>query len=225
MKRLVKILLYALGGLLVFLLIVAGATQTQFFRDRLREAAVSTLDSLLVADVQLGELTGNLVSGFSLGPITVRVDGDTLLAADRLDLRYDLFQIPGKTIAVNAITMVRPRVTLMCGRDGIWNFQRMIRPAPVDSSGPGTFDWSIVLKSFELRDGTLALTDSAALISTAHEPAKDDHVEYHRFVLAHVNLRSSLLYTPREQRAQIQTLSFVSDQAALNLDHLSGISG
>lgn len=222
MKRLFKIALYVLGGLLAFLLLVAGATQTQFFRDRLREAAVSTLDSLLIADVDLGELTGNLISGFSLGPIAVRVGGDTLLAADRLDLQYDLFQIPGKTLAVNSVTLVRPRVTLVCGSDGVWNYQRMIRPAAADTAGAGPFAWSVVLRSFELREGSVSLTDSAALGSPGHEPAQPGHVEYHRFALTQVNLRSSLLYTAREQRVHVQSLSCSSEQAALNLDHLSG---
>jgi hypothetical protein len=221
-KRLFKILLYAAAGLLGLLLLVAGITQTRFFRDRLRAAAVSTLDSLLIADVSLGELDGNLISGFSLGPIAIRAGGDTIFAADRLDLRYDPFQIPGKTIAVSSVVVVRPRVHLECGMDGVWNVQRMIRPTVEDTAARGPFNWSVFLHSCELRDASLTLVDSAGLAAADHRPASGIEVEYHRFVLRHVNLRSSLLYTPMEQRATIHSLSFLSDQAGLTLDSLAG---
>jgi hypothetical protein len=220
-KRLFTISLYVVAGFTVLLLLVAGATQTQFFRNRLREAAASALDSLLVADVSLGELDGNLISGFSLGPITIRDNSDTVLAVERLDLRYDLFQIPGRTIAVKSVLLVRPRINLVCGRDGIWNLRRMIRSSPADTTAAGPFNWSIVLRSFELRDGRVSLTDSSAP-AAEHEPKDGDHVDYHRFRLTHVNLRSSLLYTALEQRATITSLSFFSDQAGVSLDSASG---
>lgn len=221
MKRFFTIALYVAVGTVGLLLLVAGITQTQFFRDRLRAAASSALDSLLVADVDLGELQGNLISGFSLGPVTIRDGGDTVLAVDRLDIRYDLFQIPGRTIAVKSVLLVHPRVNLVCGRDGIWNFHRMMRPAPADTSAGGPFTWSVVLRSFELRDGRLSVTDSSAL-PEGDTPVDAGHVNYHRFRLTGVNMRSSLLYTALEQRATITALSFASDQAGVNLDSASG---
>lgn len=222
MRRFFKILLYALGALLAFLLLVAGLTQTQFFRDRLREAAVSALDSLLVADVQLGELRGNLVAGFSLGPIAISAHGDTLVAAERLELQYDIFQIPGKTVAVHSLVLVRPHVRLASDPGGVWNFQRMIRSGPADTAAGTPFDWSVILRSLELQDGSFTLTDSGALASPDHVPPRPDHVEYHRFVVSHINLKAALTLTGTARTLAIRSLSFVSDQAALNLDQLSG---
>jgi hypothetical protein len=74
-KRIVRIAVWLFDGILVFILLVAGFTQTQFFRDRLRAVALSNLDSLLAAQVHLGELRGNLITGFEIDSISVAVDG------------------------------------------------------------------------------------------------------------------------------------------------------
>ena len=155
LKKLFKILAYGLLGLVVFLLVLAGATQTQVFRDGLRAFALSRLDSLLDAEVQLGTITGNLVSGFSIDHLSIRVRHEYLIVAERLDIRYDLFEIPGKTISVDNLTLVKPQIALLRGSDSVWNFTRMIRPTPDDTTATKPFDWTIHLKHFKIEDGTI----------------------------------------------------------------------
>ncbi len=222
MKKIVKILLFTIIGLAAFLLVLAGITQTQFFRDRLRSAAISTLDSLLLADVRLGELKGNLLTGFTISDVSLTLQGEHVATVDRLDLRYDLFQLPGKKISVDNITLVRPRISLIRGVDGVWNFERLVRRTGGDTSKGSPFDWPIVIRALELWDGTVQLVDSAALAEAGHGPPDESHVEYHQFDLRHVNLRTSLLIRKEEKKATISALSFMCAKPDLNLDSLSG---
>src|SRR4030042_4328798 len=134
-KKILKIVALVAAGLLLVTLLLAVFSQTQFFRDRLRAAALSTLDSLLDAEVQLGNLSGNLVTGFSIDHISIKVQKDFFLIAQRVDLQYDLLQIPGKTISIDALRIVRPEIKLLRGTDGQWNLLRMIRPTPEDTAG------------------------------------------------------------------------------------------
>lgn len=222
MKKLLKRLLYVLAGTIVFLLLLAGVTQTQFFRDRLRAVVLSNLDSLLVADVELGEFDGNLVTGFSIDHLSLKVGEDQLIVADRLEILYDLFQIPGNTISIDRLTLVNPKIALLRGRDGVWNFERMIRPKPDDTSS-APFKWVILLNRLEIQDGMVMLVDSAALAEAGHDRGDPYYVEYHDFSLNQFHLVASLAVTSNEMRAEIEKLSFHSAAPDFLLQRLSGL--
>jgi hypothetical protein len=219
-RKVLKILAFSLGGLLLLFFLVAGFTQTQFFRDRLRAAALSNLQSLVDAEIQLGNLTGNLINGFSIDHLSMKVQDDFLIVAERLDLRYDLFELPGKRISIGALSLVHPEVKLLRGKDGVWNFARMIRPAPLDTAAKTPFDWVLHIQKLEIREGTIFLTDSAALARPEHEPPDSSTVEYHRFALEHFNL--SAFVRTDEHHVVISSLSFLSEQPSLRLEHFAG---
>lgn len=221
-KKLLKIFAYGIFGFVVFLLLLAGITQTQFFRDRLRSYALSELDSILDAEVQLGTITGNLVSGFSIDHLSVKVKHDFLIVAERFDLRYDLFEIPGRIISVDHLSLIRPQISLLRGRDSVWNFIKMIRPTFNDTLASRPFDWTIRLKHFSIEDATIMLVDSASLERPDH--ARDDpyYVEYHDVELRRLTLETSLTISPTEKHAIISVFRFESDQPDFTLKQLAG---
>ena len=221
MKKFFKWLALVGAGIFVLVGLIAGVSQTQFFRDHLRSFALSRLDTLLDADVSLGEIRGNLVTGFSIDSVSIFVRGEPLLQVERVVLRYDLFQIPSKRITVSHLALVRPRVALVRGIDGIWNFERMTRPKPEES--PSTFDWPIKLDRFEIKEGSLRLIDSAALAASDHVTERGFEVEYHDFHLHSLDLLvTSVLIAPKEKRAHIAQIGFVSDRPPVHLQHCSG---
>jgi autotransporter translocation and assembly factor TamB len=222
-KKVLKILALVAGILLVVMVLLAGFTQTQFFRDRLRGAALSTLDSLLDADVQLGNLTGDLLRGFSIDHISIKVQNDFFLISRRVDLQYDLFQIPGKTISIDAIRIIKPEVNLLRGADGLWNFQRMLRPTPGDTTKGAPFDWVLRVNQFEIQEGRLTVVDSVSLLDESHPPMNRRSVDYHHFSLQQLNLVTSALLTPEEKRATITSLSFLCERPWFPLRNLSGV--
>jgi hypothetical protein len=221
-RKFLKIAVYALGGILAFLLLLAAVTQTQFFRDRLRAAALSTITSLFDAEVHLGELRGNLVTGFSVDSIAVRVQDSPLLVAERLDLRYNLLEIPGRKISVNAITLIRPVITLQRLPGGRWNFDRMIRPPTPDTLPSPPMTWVFKIDRLEIRDGIITLVDSVSLRDPEHRPADSTEVEYHQVSLHDFNLIASGDVRPNAKTIGISLLSFVSDRPEFALKKLEG---
>jgi hypothetical protein len=222
-KKVAKILVYVCGGLIVFLVLLAGLSQTQFFRDRLRALALSELGSRLQAEVQLGNLTGNLISGFSLDHLSIKIDDTYLVVADRLDIRYNLMEIPGNRISVDKMTLVRPVVVLERGKDGVWNIDRMTRPDEgVDSSIGGTFSWEILINSLEIQEGTITLVDSAALDDPGHPPIDPYFVEYHNVALQQFNLTASLHISPTEKKVTISSLRCLMLSPDVRLEEFSG---
>lgn len=222
MKRILKTVAWTAGGLLLLLVFLAGFTQTQFFRDRLRATVLSTLDSALIARVELGEVTGNLVTGFSISPVALRVDSGDVVTAERIDIRYDLFRIPGRTVAVERLVLVRPAVHVVRSAAGVWNIDRILRPSPPDTGGSAGPGWSILVGALEIEDGSLALTDSQALLDPRHGPVDTSRVEYHRLALYNLNLRSSLRLSGGELRLAIGHLGFATSVPGLRLQHIGG---
>lgn len=221
-RKLSKILLYTLLGVFGLLLLLAGGTQTQFFRDKLRAEALSRLDSIFVAQVHLGEVTGNLVTGFSVNGLSIKIQNDTLIVVDRLDMRYSLFQVFSKTIAVENFTLVRPRVALLRGNDGVWNFGRMIRPTAEDTSAAGPFNWLVNAGELRVENGSIRLVDSLALGDPFHKKAGAESFEYHDFFLENLNLVISASLSSNEKRAAIKSLSFICNRPDFRLDEFSG---
>lgn len=222
-KKALKILLYTIGGVVLFLVLLAGITQTQFFRDRLRFAVLTTLDSLLLAEVQLGDLHGNLVTGFSVDSISIRVRDAYLIRTERLELKYNLFDFSSKRISVDKLTLIRPQITLTRGMDGLWNFHRMVRSGDSETGGePGGFDWPIAINVLDIREGSISLVDSAALTDPYHPAPHAYFVEYHDVALSNFNLQASLVVSEGEKRAVISTLAFASARPEVVLERLSG---
>lgn len=221
-KKFFKWLAYIAAGILALVGLLAGASQTQFVRDRLRSFVLSELDSILLADVHLGEIHGNLVTGFSVDSVSLTVQGTPLIAADRLIIRYDLLKLPTRRVNVGTIVLVRPNINLVCGTDSVWNFERMIRPTPEDTSSR-PFDWPITIERFEIRDGTFRLVDSAALAEPDHERGGAYFVEYHDVALRDLNLAiAPAVITPDEKRVRITAMNFSSDRPVVAVKKLAG---
>jgi hypothetical protein len=220
-KKGLKIVLTIVGVFLLLLAVLAGVTQTQYFRDRLRAAVLSNLDSLLIADVYIGPLRGNLVSGFSIDSVALAVDGTPVISAERIDLRYSLWEIPGKTFAVNTLTLVRPTVRLIKGRDGAWNLSRIARPAPPDTTPASPFTWAIDVRRFELRKGTLIVTDSTQ--NGELSAAGGRWQRLHNFTASDINMVLGAHIAKAEKRIDLQGLSLDCNAPAFHLKRLAGV--
>lgn len=221
-KKFLKILVYAVGGTLLFLVLLATITQTQFFRDRLRAAALSNLNAILDADISLGELHGNLVTGFSIDSIAVRSKGEAVFTARRVDLRYSLLEIPGRTISVRAVTIVNPVIRLVRPAGERWNFARIIRPTAPDTVPARPFDWVLRIDRLAVESGSLWLVDSTALTDPAHDRGDTSDIEYHDIALKDLNLSLSAEIQEKVKHIDISSMSFVSEHPGFHLTKFSG---
>lgn len=222
MKKILKWLAYIAAGFIALISLLAGVSQTQFFRDRLRSFVLSELDSLFDASISLGPLYGNLVTGFSIDSLSVEVQGAPLITAEHLVIGYDLLALPSRQIRVRNLTLVRPQIALVCAQDGVWNFERMIRPTPEDTSGTA-FGWPIRIERFEIKEGSFRLLDSAALAEPEHERTSPYFVEYHDIALRELNLvLSPVRILPDEKLVRIAQCAWISDRPDVQLRKLSG---
>jgi len=221
-KKLFKIVAYIGLGVVGLILLVAGVTQTQFFRDRVRAFALNELDSLLEADIYLGEVGGNLVAGFSVDSIAVIVDGTPLILSKRLDLRYNLWGIPGKSIQVRSFQLESPHINLIRSFDGQWNFERMQKARPDDSSSSEPANWVLRFDRLALNDGTVSLIDSVAMMNGSANETGNHFINYHSFTLTHFFLDLAAKLDPENKELTFKSLRFDSQKNDLHLRDFSG---
>jgi hypothetical protein len=158
MRKRLKIPLWTLGSLLL----LTGAaylwlTQSPWLKNRLVDRINRTLLPLTDARVDIGALSGNVLSGLAVDDVVITAPGaggalDTLLTIDRLAVAYDLRTLASADRIVDTVRLVHPQFCLP--RDSLAAYWRSLRkPAASDAGVRGAFDLS--LRSIVIEDGVL----------------------------------------------------------------------
>ena len=223
MKKLRTIALYILIGIPVVVGIIIAITQTQIFRDRLRTAALTELDSLINGQVSIGRLNGDLITGMSIDSIAIDVDNGPFVRIPRVEIAYNFFALPGKTISIRKLTLTNPEVTFSRPRGGRWNLSDLLRRRPADTAASKPFDWVIDVQRLEIDGGTVSLLDSLSLSDEHHPEVRSGFVEYHAFTVREINLVLAANIRRDRQRAVIASCSFSSADPDFHLGMLCGV--
>lgn len=155
------------SGLALFALgVVAGLavlfiTQTDFGRDRVRDALVSRVKSSVNGSMYVGKIRGGLFGGVVIDSIEIRDREDSLLlASGPVTVEYDPRDLLDKRILLSHIELERPVFYARRHENDEWNFRRVFKRG--DKKGPRGVDRNfgdfIVADSVTLKDGTFVLT-------------------------------------------------------------------
>lgn len=149
-------LMFAFGGLLVFLVVAYFVvTSSAFFKGVILPRASSAIGGqITVADAAISPF-----SQVHLRQLKVQTTGtEPLLQAEEVRLRYSLSSILGGTMKVDEVTIVNPVVQIIENADGTSNLDPLLKPegkpAPKSSPQPGKPP-QIDLKNFALKNATI----------------------------------------------------------------------
>jgi hypothetical protein len=224
MKRIVRIAGYAVLVVVLLLGMAAAFTQTPFFRSWLREEALARLNAMPGAAAYLGPVSGNLVTGFSIDSLSLRVQGRPFVSARAVRFEYNPLRILSRSLFFHTITLVGPAVVLERGMAGSWNFARFGGEGPADSGGAEgrqQFDWLLELGILQVVDGTLSLVDSVALADPQHGELNPRAIDYHAFSVRDLNLTLQGRAAADEKWLAIGSLSFVLERPSFTLKDLN----
>lgn len=150
MKGLVKILLWLLGVLLLLVVVVAAFTQTQRFRDWLRDQIVALSRQKLNGRLTLGRLEGNLLSHFEIFDVVIERDRETVLRVPRIEFGFSAAELWDRRVLINQLIIDRPAIFLRQRPDSSWNVQNLI---VTDT----TAIWPVVLPVIQIRQAALTV--------------------------------------------------------------------
>jgi hypothetical protein len=143
-----RIVRFVLASLLTLLLVVIVAilvaTQTDFGRERVRRIAVGIANKAAHGHIQLGHLSGNLLSGLTVDSLAITdSSGAPFVSARRISTHYALGNLLHQRLWLSNVEVDDPVVVLDQSPAGVWNFQRIFPTSntPKDTSKHGFGDW------------------------------------------------------------------------------------
>ena len=194
------------AAVLVLLVGLALFTQTSPFRGWVRGVIERQAEGYLRGELSIGRVEGNLITGIDLHDVRLTVDGETVVAADRVSARYDLLDLLGGPIALSGLTIERPTVHVRNTDDGL-NLANLLEPGPEDAAAR-----PFALEEMDIIDGTV--TFSGVDGEAFDVPER----------LVNVNAQASLRRGPPGERMTVdfESLSFRGMNPSLRVDSLSG---
>ncbi|MBI4548813.1 MAG: translocation/assembly module TamB domain-containing protein [Ignavibacteriae bacterium] len=218
LKRPLKIAAYAGGFLVIALIILAGISQTSFFRDRLRAILSSALSNNINGSLYLGKITGNLITGFTIDSIALYNENDLFLSTATVTFRYDPLTIPQKTFTIQSIALERPTIHFLRWQNGEWNISKLFKPS--EDTTRSEFDWTIRLHGIELNHGTVTLIDFTEKPPLDEIESSGTSLNYHNFTINDLNVKLNATFEPKNIAVNINHASFYMAQPRFELTHL-----
>jgi hypothetical protein len=207
-----------LGGVVGSLLLVAAALylvlQHPVPRRWLLEQLLQRFNAGISGTLSIGDLQVRLTRLELFGVVLRDRSGDTVAAAERIAIAYEPFALTQRRIILPTARAEGVRLTLVRGRDSLWNFERIF---PRDTQRGEPPELSIWLRSFHLQDAELTVVDSLS-------PAGEGIAGQQRWQLRRLNLLASAAIFPHERRANLAVRSFSATEllSGVVVEHLSG---
>src|SRR5215203_3694356 len=135
--RLARGLLVAVLGVLVLLLATIVLLRTSWSENQLRALIVTQANRYLTATLDIGRLSGSLLSGLQLDNIRLSRAGETLVAIDRVEVSYSIRELVQGGTFIRTLSLDRPHIVAAKEADGRWNLGALVRRTGRDrNAGP-----------------------------------------------------------------------------------------
>ncbi|HVN47995.1 MAG TPA: hypothetical protein VMU30_04150, partial [Bacteroidota bacterium] len=222
MRKFLRVTYYIGGGLLVLLVALIAFSQTRLFKSYLRNLLLNESHSALMGTLSLGSIDGNLATGFVINGLSLQVQGQNVLATDRLEIQYDPLTIFLKRVVIPTATITRPQIFIYRSADGTWNLSGIVKPTPSDTTPSA---WKIEIKRVALDHAEILLIDSVAILERQcglrPQPSQQE-IDYAHVSLHNVSLVASVYIDGNQQKVLISKLEAESVQPEFQLVQLKG---
>ncbi len=225
-KKVSKIVLYFFLSLTAFLAALAGYTQIGAFRENLRSTLYELVKNNLNADVYIGEINGNLVTGFTIDTLIVYIDNSPFVETGKISVRYNILELLNNKVNIDTVRVENPTVHLFRWKNGDWNIDRLVKPSASTDTTPSPWvieagKISLVNASFRLVDSTGAYSSSTFLDGRRLDSARRKVINFSNVNVNSIELDANAYYSSDRLRADIHHLSFVSPAEDFTLKKLS----
>jgi autotransporter translocation and assembly factor TamB len=147
--KIVNIFLYSVIGLLIVILLFFGVSQTSTFREYLRKTVIEQANKNLNGTIYIGKIDGTIFTSLILRNTVLNMGKDTLLNADKIELRTSPLQLLLKKIKIRKFEIVQADISLIADSTGSLNISKLTRPSITDTS-KSTFPFKIEVTNFNL---------------------------------------------------------------------------
>lgn len=223
MRTFFKIIFYLIISFALMLAGLALFTQTQIFKNWLKEKLIAEANKNLNATLFVGKIQGNWLTHFQISDIVVssnRTDAiapkdgirmpDTILFLPELTINFSPGRLLKKEVIVKLIALDSLNFRLQQLPDSSWNVAHLVRSKPDTSApeSPQPMLWRINLNDIKIRDARLAF------IPLRESPYLPRQIE-------NINTQASLHFDREGLQADLRNLQFLTRNPNFALKKLS----
>lgn len=141
-------------GLLIFLF---GFSQTQTFRNWLRDFVVATANENLNGTLSIGKIEGTIFTSLILRDAVVTMNEDTLLNAGKIEVRTSPLRLFLKKIYVRKAEIKDAKVSFVADSLGELNVSKLFPPSEEEDTTTSHFPFRIEVADFNLTNVSFSL--------------------------------------------------------------------
>ncbi|HEU5262557.1 MAG TPA: translocation/assembly module TamB domain-containing protein [Gemmatimonadales bacterium] len=232
-RRSLGVALWSIVGLLAcFLGALSSLVGTGAGRQLLARVAEGSLGHVFTGQVEIGDVSGSLLTGITLSQVRL-FDADTTLVAwlPRAELAYNPLDFAAGRVALFEFVLRQPVINIVQHPNGRLNIEELLRlggpPPDTGSRGPATL---IVFRNVRIEDGSVTLRLQArtpepgdTALEIAHG-GPDGRLRIRRFEHLDARLPVLQISSPRERgiRIDIMRLAVESSDPAVRLVDVAG---
>ena len=223
-----RIINYFLGtgiGVIVLLLIAFGYTQTSSFRNWLKDFVVEQVNSSSNGKLTIGQLDGTIFTTLVLSNTSYIYEQDTLLLAEKIEIKISPLRILLKTIYVRKLEIENTSISLLKDENGVLNFSKITDPPEekvmkevVTETEP--FNWKINVAELNLKNINFKHQSLANKNSTAFYPQLE--MDDLRLENLNLSLKADVNIAATEYQLYISEFSVKPNLNGFKLLNLSG---
>ena len=224
-QRIINYFLGAGVGVIVILLIAFGYTQTSSFRNWLKDFLAEEVNSSTNGRLNIGQLDGTIFTSLVLANTSYTFEKDTLLFAEKIEIKISPLRILLKTIFVRKLEIENANIALLKDENGVLNFSKITDPPEekvmkeaVTETEP--FNWKINVSELNLKNINFKHQSLANKNSKAYypQPVIDDF----RLENLNLSLTADVNIAAHEYQLNISEFSVKPNLNGFKLLNLSG---
>lgn len=215
-RRIVRVLTYLGALFLLMLIILVIATETAFFRSWLRDTVIDLANDNLNATLHIGELHGNILTGFVLSNVSLTTSMGELISFHSVAARYNILRLPFQSVQISEISLNDARVTLLRDRNGRWNFENLSKDTS-SSKGGGLGAWKLAFMNVRLNNARITVFDSANQMNDHGDRFSTADLE-----IVNLNLALDAFISDAEKKFHFNQLQFQAAPGHFQLRNFAG---
>jgi len=160
-KMMGRIVLF--GSAAIILLILAGYAilRVPYIQHRIKTLAIETLEREWGITLELGEISGNILSKLTIEKVRLGDPTGTILSADRILVGYQLPMLLRRMVVITRLRIEGLGLNLTRNSTGNWNIAELFRSEKPAAEEPQTgTPFKILFKGLSVADGTVKIDDS-----------------------------------------------------------------
>ncbi|BDQ04066.1 hypothetical protein [Ignavibacterium sp.] len=222
LRYIVNTIVYFVVGLIFLLMVVFVISQTNFFKEWLRDTLVETLNKEIKGSLSVEEIDGTIFTSLQIkNAVLTSLQKDTVVSVGFIELRTSPLKLLFKNIYARHIELRDVNAKLVEEEDGELNLLKIFPSSeePEDTT-KSEFPFTITVASLELNNINFSFQKYNLVGSTAYYPS----MNFDDFRIKNLNLSLSAFadLNKYDYQLQIDKLSFEPNFTFFNLKNLSG---